>query len=653
MTGEGPDPERVETLPQCLVRNARRAPGRPALREKERGIWREYTRAECLAAVQDFAHGLLALGLERGDKLAVISDNRPQALWAILGAQAVGGVAVPLFQDAIGRELIHVLDHSDARFVVAENQEQVDKLLDVRDRLGKIARIVYYDPKGMRRYADPLLMSWAKVVAAGRQWAEGRGDRFGEAVAAGRGEDLALIVYTSGTTGTPKGAMLTHRNLLASARNAAAQEPFHESDETLSYLPLGWIGEIFWSLQAALWVGYTVNCPERPETVQENLREIGPHNFLAAPRIWENLVSQVQVKIEDAGFVKRRLYRWLMPIGIEVARRRMEGERIPPRLRLLDTLGELLVYGALRDQLGLRRIRIAYTGGAPLGPEVFLFFRGLRVNLKQVYGQTEVAAISCAHRDGAVRLGTVGVPFPGVEIRISETGEILTRSEGVFLGYYKDPVATTEALRDGWLSTGDAGFLDRDGHLVVIDRAKDVTRLDDGTQFAPQYLENRLKFSPYIKEAVVVGQGRPYAAAMLVIDLDNVGTWAERRQLAYTTFTDLAGKPAVYDLVEQEIRRVNRELPPETRVRRYVLLHKELDPDDEEVTRTRKVRRGVVTEKYAPIIEALYREGASVPVTAEITYRDGRRAIIETALAIRAVGEGVTEPALVGRGRAA
>jgi long-chain acyl-CoA synthetase len=628
------------TLPQYLARNARDFPRRPALREKEKGIWQEWTWADYLARVRAIALGLVSLGFQRGDKLALLSDNRPELYAAMVAAEAVGGVPVPLYQDSIARELSYVIDHADARFVYAEDQEQVDKVLDLKASLPKVERIVYDDPKGMRHYTDPLLTSLEELESRGEKLHAERPAFFDEQLAAGRAEDLALICYTSGTTGTPKGAMISHANLNHAIQGILEIERYMPTDQVLAYLPAAWVGDTYWSLAASLVVGFAVNCPERPETVLDNLREIGPHVIVAPPRIWENLVSVVQVKIDDASWVKRRLARWLMPVGEEVARRTMDKRPLSLGLKILHALGEFFVFGPLRDHLGFRRTRYAYTGGAPLGPEVFLFFRAIGINLKQVYGQTEITGVSCVQRDGDIKLGTVGRPFPNTEVTLTETGEVISKSPGVFVGYYKNPEATAATVRDGWLYSGDAAMFDPDGHLVVIDRAKDVTHLAGGTKFAPQYIENKLKFSPYIREAVAVGQDRAYVAAMVNIDMENVGKWAERRRIAYTTYADLAQKSEVYDLIAQEVERVNRDLPEGTRIAKYVLLHKELDPDDEEVTRTRKVRRGFVAKKYGDIIEALYSEAPSVPVTTVITYQDGRQATMQTDLAIRTVDTG-------------
>jgi long-chain acyl-CoA synthetase len=624
------------TLPQYLLKQAQEHPRDVAIREKQKGIWQEWTWAQYLAEVRALALGLVAIGLEKGDKLAILSDNRPPVYWTMVAVQIAGGMPVPLYQDAISRELQYVIDHADATIVLAEDQEQVDKILEIRDHLPKVRRIVYDDPKGMRHYTDRMLIRFTEVQAQGQQLDNKRPGLFHELVAAGKPDDVALMSYTSGTTGAPKGAMLSHDNLIAAVEGMLQVEPYRRTDETLAYLPPAWVGDTFWSLAAALIVGFRVNCPERPETVQENIREIAPHFLVAPPRIWENLVSLVQVKMEDASFVKRWLYNLYMPYGYDVARRRMEHQPLSFWQHVMHVLGEFFVFGPLRDHLGFRRIRSAYTGGAALGPEVFLFFRALGVNLKQVYGQTE-STVSCVQRDDQVALGTVGTPFSNVELKLSPDGEVIVRGPCVFLGYYKNPEATASTIRDGWLYSGDAAFFDHNGQLVVIDRAKDVAALANGTKFAPQFIENKLKFSPYIKEAVTIGQDRPYVAAMINIDMENVGKWAERRQVAYTTYTDLAQKTEVYDLIAREVERVNRDLDEAMQIKRYVLLHKELDADDEEMTRTRKVRRGFVAKKYDTIIAALYADATEVPVTSIITYQDGRQATIETKLAIRSV----------------
>ena len=459
-----------------------------------------------------------------------------------------------------------------------------------------------------------------------------------ERVAEGRSSDIAILSTTSGTTGNPKLAVLTHRNLLSMGRNLMQVDPMNERDEFVSFLPLAWIGEQMMSMACGLQIGFTLNFPEEPETVQENLREIGPHVMFSPPRIWENLVSQVQVKMEDSSWLKRRLYGWALPVGYAMADARFHKRPAGLGLSIKYFLADWLVFQMIKDHLGLRRIRRAYTGGAALGPDVFRFFHALGVNLKQIYGQTEISGIAVVHRDGDVKFQTVGVPIPETEMEIAETGEILLRSPAVFEGYYRNPEATSEALRDGWLKTGDAGYLDDDGHLIVIDRAKDVMTLPDGTKFSPQFIENKLKFSPYVKEAVVFGGDWPYVTAMINIDMANVGKWAENHQIAYTTYTDLAQKPQVYALVRDHVQQANADLPSAARIRRFLLLHKELDADDAELTRTRKVRRGFINRRYEDIITALYGPGDHLNVETTITYQDGRTATLQTQLRIEQLG---------------
>ncbi len=629
----------MDTIPKLLLHNARSFPRKAAVREKEFGIWQTYTWADSYENVKALALGLAVLGFQRGDKLAIIGDNRPQLYWAFVAAQSLGGVAVPVYQDAIAREVQYVIHHSEAKFVLAEDQEQVDKLLSLREELPYVEKVIYDDPKGMRHYRDPWLLSLAEVQEMGRQFDAKNPHYFQEQVEQTRPEDVAIISYTSGTTGFPKGAMLSHRNLLSVCEGLLQVDRYRPDDELMAYLPMAWIGDTFWSLALAHKVGFAINIPEEPETVQRDLREIGPHFIVAPPRIWENLLASLQVRIEDADWLKRSIYHLCLRIAQAVEARRGQGKGVPPWLRLLYQIGDFLAYGPIRDHIGLRRIRFAYTGGAAIGPEVLSYFRSLGINLKQVYGCTECSALATVQRDGEVRPDTVGRPLPGVEVRISDEGEVLIRSPGVFQGYFKNPEATAEALADGWLRTGDAGFFTTDGQLVIIDRLKDVTRLADGTTFAPQWIENKLKFSPYIKEAVALGPDRPYVAALVNIDGQTVGKWAEKNGVAYTSYMDLSQKPEVGQLIYREVERVNRELPPETRIRRFLILHKELDPDDEEITRTRKVRRRLIAQKYAALIEALYGAAAQVEVTATITYEDGRRAEIRGIVPIFDVRE--------------
>jgi long-chain acyl-CoA synthetase len=626
----------VKTLPRLLVERAGRTPNAVALRKKDLGIWRELTWADYLARVKHLSLGLRSLGLAAGDRMAIIGDNRAEWFIAELAAHAAGAASVGLFQDATASEVHYVLDHADARFLIAEDQEQVDKVLEIKDALPRLEFILWCDPRGMRSYSQPWLLPLADVEARGQAIHLAQPRAFDRAVAAGRAEDLAILCYTSGTTGRPKGAMLSHANLTAAVENLLAVDPIEPGDEYVSFLPCGWIAEQALAVTGSLISGLVVNFPEEPETVRLDLREIGPSLMMAAPRIWENLVSEVVVNTLDAGWLKRHIYDW----GMGVGQRFLDDAAPSAWLRAQHALAERLVFFPLRDQLGLRHLKRAYSGGAALGPDSLRFFRALGVNLKQVYGQTEIGGLSVVHRDGLVNAETVGQPIAGTEIRISDAGEILSRSDGLFLGYYKDPAATHAALRGGWLHSGDAGFFDRRGELVVLDRLSDVMRRADGTTFAPQYIENKLKFSAYVKEAVALGHEQPYVAAMVNIDLANVGKWAETHGLSYTTYTDLAQKPAVYDLIAGEVRRANASLPEAARVERFVLLHKELDADDEEMTRTRKLRRTVIAARYGDIIGALYDPRLEkFRVVTDVQYQDGRRGRIQAQLKLYTVGD--------------
>lgn len=629
-----------ETLPQILLEQSEKYGDKKVImREKELGIWQEYTWRDYLKHVKYFSLGLLELGFQAQDKIAILSDNRPQVYWTMLAAQALRGVPVPLYQDSIVKEAQYIIDHSDSKFIMAEDQEQVDKILEIKEGLSKLQKIIYDDSRGMKHYKDPSLVSFAEVEKLGENLAQRKPGLFEDLVKQGKKDDLSLICYTSGTTGNPKGAMLSHNNLISAVRNIKSLEDFQEDDEILAYLPPAWIGDSFFSLSMVLILGMVVNCPEKPETVMENMREIGPTLLVAPPRIWENIVSTIQVKIQDADLLKRNIYQWFIKIGQEFALKASSKQPLGLWKRLLHFFGEFFVFGPLRDHIGLRKIRYAYTGGAALGPEVFMFFRSIGVNLKQVYGQTEITGISCVHPNGKVKPETVGVPIGNTEVKLTDSGEIITKSPGVFIGYYKNPEATAETLKEGWLYSGDAGLFDEDGQLICIDRAKDVTSLAGGAKFAPQFIENKLKYSPYIKEAVVIGQNRAYVAAMINIDMENVGKWSERNQIAYTTYNDLSQKPEVYDLVFREVQRVNKDLPKATQINKYLLLHKELDADDEEITRTRKLRRRVIFQKYGTIIEALYSGEHIVPVIAEVTYQDGRKSSIETKIQIKSMDD--------------
>ncbi len=633
-------PSADDTFPRLLVRNARAHGERVALREKEFGIWQPFTWRQYHDRVRDFSLGLVALGVGPGDKVAIIGDNRPEWVWSEIAAQAAGAASVGIYQDSSLGEVAFVIDHCDASIVVAEDQEQVDKILEMIDKLPKVRHVVYADPRGLRTYRHPALLSFEAVEAKGRTLGQERPKLFEENVAKGSADDIAIICYTSGTTGSPKGAMLTFRNLLAMALALDAVDPKQSDDEFVSFLPLAWIGEQMMSLSTALAKGFTVNFPEEPDTVTEDIREIGPNVMFAPPRVWESLTSTVQVKIMDTTPFKRFMYERCMPIGEKVADLRFAKKPVPALWRALYRLAHLALFRALKDRLGMSNLRTASTGGAALGPDVFRFFHAIGVPLKQIYGQTEIAGISCIHRDGDIAFHSVGKPIPGTDVRIAPDGEILSRSPSVFLGYYKNEEATRTALVDGWLHSGDAGYFSDDGHLVVIDRQKDVMKLADGTQFSPQFIENRLKFSPYVKEAVVVGKERPYLTAMLCIDMGVVGKWAEKNKLSYTTYTDLSAKPEVYDLVQREVDKVNETLPAAARIHKFVLLYKELDADDEELTRTRKVRRVFVEERYRDVIAALYGDVPEVRIDTTIKFQDGKTSRIRTTLLVRRLEPG-------------
>jgi len=625
----------IGILPGLLADHAARRPGDIALREKEFGIWQEITWADYLARVRRFSLGLTELGVEKGDRVAIIGDNRPEWVIAELASQTAGILPLGLYQDAIADELAGILKAAEARVIVAEDQEQVDKVLEVRDRLPGLEHIVYYDRRGMYGYEAPGLMSFEEVEALGDGLHARSPGEFDHRLAAVRPDDVALLCTTSGTTSVPKLAMLSHENLLTMASQLESVDAMHADDDFVSFLPLAWIGEQMVAVASGLLAGFTVNFPEETATARQDTREIGPAFLMSPPRIWENMVSDVQVMAEDTTPLKRWIYRWAMKQGAARAEARFRGQRVGFAGSVGHRFADWMVFGPVRDQLGLARVRRAYTGGAALGPDVLRFYHAIGVNLKQLYGQTEVSGISVVHRDDDIRFQTVGVPLPRTEIRISEEGEILCRSPAVFQGYFKNPAATAEALEDGWLHSGDAGYFDDHGHLVVIDRVADVMKLADGSSFSPQFVENKLKFSPYVGEAVVFGgSGAPFVTAMIAIDMENAGQWAERRRIPYTTFTDLARRTEVYDLLRQHVAEVNGDLPPAARIHRFLLLYKELHADDAELTRTRKVRRRHIAGRFREIIDALQGDHDSVAVASEITYQDGRTAAVEHELRI-------------------
>ncbi len=630
-----------DTLPKRLVARAGASADRVFLREKDLGIWQSWTWRAALDETKALACGLAGRGLARGDKVAIVGDNRPCLYLAMGAAQMLGGVPVPIYQDSIADEMLFILDHAEVRFAVVEDQEQVDKLLQIRDRLPRLELVVYHDPRGMRHYRDPALASYEDIRQEGERFAGDNPGFLDGEIARGSGADLAIMLYTSGTTGKPKGVMLSHDNLIQTSINGIEHDSLSEREEVLAYLPMAWVGDHLFSFSQAIVAGFTVNCPESGATVLHDLREIGPTYFFAPPRIWESILTTVMVRMENAARLKRASFRCFMAVAERVGTRLLDGKPAGLVDRMLYGLGNLLVYGPLKDNLGFSRIRVAYTAGEAIGPEIFSFYRSLGINIKQIYGMTEATALVCGQRDGEVDPEAVGVAMPGVELRIGDGGEVEFRSPGTFMGYFRNDEATRETrTEDGWISSGDAGYFDGNGQLRIIDRAKDVGRLVDGTMFAPKYLENKLKFSQYVLEAVAHGDGRDFVCAFINIDLEAVGNWAERRGLAYTSYTDLAGKAEVYDLIGREVASVNAALAADpamagSQVRRFLILHKQLDPDDNELTRTRKVRRRFVAEKYATLIDALFAGADSVRVEARVTFEDGREGTIDATLGIR------------------
>ena len=630
----------ADTFPRLLLYNARVRGRRPAIREKDLGIWQTWTWEDVAREVRALACGLSASGFRRGDRLALVGDNRPRLYWAMAAAQCLGGIPVPLYQDAVAEEILYPLEQAEIRFVVAEDQEQVDKLLEIRGRC-RVEHIVYDDPRGLAHYDVPGLVSCEHVLGLGRLHDEEYPAFFDAEVAKGASSDVAIILYTSGTTGHPKGVMLTHDNLILTGRNAAVRDGLCEDDEMLAYLPMAWVGDNLFSYAQSWAIGFCVSCPESSDTVLLDMREIGPTYNFGPPRVYESMLTQVLIRIEDASRLKRWMFRAFMDVARRAGTRLLDGKTVPLSDRLLYALGRFFIYEPIKNVLGLSRIRVAYTAGEAIGPDLFDFYRSLGVNLKQLYGQTEGAVFVCLQPDGHVKSDTVGTPATDVEVKVTESGEVLYRGPGVFPEYYKNPEATAETKdAEGWVHTGDAGFLDEDGQLKIIDRAKDVGRLSDGTLFAPKYIENKLKFFPYVREAVAFGDGREFVAVFVNIDLAAVGNWAERRHLPYSGYADLAGQAPVYDLVGNCVEKANRDLAADpklggSQIRRFLVLHKELDADDGELTRTRKVRRGFIAEKYRELVEALYSGRESCTVEARVRFEDGRVGQIRADLPIR------------------
>lgn len=634
----------MDTLPKSLRATAARyGSSRTAMRQKDRGIWRSFTWEESFEQTRDLCLGLTQLGFAHGEKACIIGDNDPQYFWAQVAVQSVGGVAVGIFTDSSPLEIEYIVAHSDSTLVFAKDQEQCDKLIEIKDRLPKVERVIYWDEKGLWSYDDEWLLDYDEVQALGRHLHEEKPALFDQLVDAGKADEFAIFCYTSGTTGQPKGAMISHANLIDGCDLTLEVDPRTADDEYLSFLPPAWITENVLGLAIHLRTGMIANFPEAPETVQENLREITPFVQLFSARQWESLVALVQVKMTEATWVNRLLYRLFMPVGYKVANLRYEQHKpIPWIWRALFAFGEVALFHPLRDKLGMTRIRSAYSSGAAQSPDVIRFFRAIGVNIKQLYGSTE-AQTHTLHIGDDVRFETVGLPLPGMDVRIADDGEILIAGPSVFQGYYKDPDATKAALEidsEGkrWFRTGDAGHIDDDQHVIYLDRLKEMIPLASGEHFSPQFIEGQLKFSPYIRDVMTVGAADlPFVTALINIDFENVGRWAERQGLAYTTFVDLSQKPEVYSLIRQDVERVNQTLVEAAAVRRFVLMHKEFDADEAELTRTRKLRRRILREHYQDIIDAMYSESVEVRVKASVRYQDGREGIIETTVRVEAL----------------
>ena len=626
-----PAAHKPDTFPRLSLQHAAVRPQHAAVREKDLGIWQSFSWSQAQEQVRAIACGLAAQGFKRGMNLAIIGDNRPRLYWTFTAVQALGGVAVPLYQDAVAQEMMFVMDNAEIEFAVVEDQEQVDKLLEVLPQVPGLKHICFDDPRGMRNYDQPFIMALDKLQEIGRQFDRDHPGFYDAEVNAGLSEDVAVMLYTSGTTGKPKGVCMTHGALIAAAEGGAGFDKLVPEDEVLSYLPMAWVGDNLFSYAQAMVVGFTINCPESGDTVMTDMREIGPTYYFAPPRVFENLLTQVMIRMEDASTVKRKLFDFFTGVARRCGAEILDHKPGPSTVdRLLYALGDVLVFGPLRNVLGMSRVRVAYTAGAAIGPDLFRFYRSIGINLKQLYGSTETCAYVCLQPDGQIKFDTVGLPAPGVEIKIAESGEVLVRGPMLLKEYYKRPDATADVMdEEGYFRTGDAGFLDPEGHLKIIDRAKDVGKLNDGSVFAPNYIENKLKFFSYIKEAVAFGQGRDRVCAFINIDLGAVGNWAERRGIPYGGYTDLAAKGEVNDLIRECVEQANAELAQDAKlsgsqVHRFLVLHKELDPDDDELTRTRKVRRGFVEEKYAVLIDALYSGKTSQYIETMVKFEDGR-----------------------------
>jgi long-chain acyl-CoA synthetase len=653
-------PADADTFPKLLARNARVFGDRPAMRHKYLGIWQTMTWAQVLDEARALAVGLHRQGVKRGDTIAIVGGNRPKLYLSVMAAQILGAVPVPVYADAVANELAFVLAHAEVRFAAVEDQEQVDKILSVSDRLPKLEKMFYDWSKGLRDYDHTNLRPIGDLIAEGRAalrddaavaaWAD-------KEIASGKGSDTSIILYTSGTTGQSKGVVLSAEGCIRAGSDTVAFDKLTEKDEALAYLPLAWVGDHYLNYVQGLIAGFCMACPESGDTVMQDLREIGPSFYFAPPRTFEQMLTRVMIRMEDAGVVKRHLFHYFIGVARRHGEKILNGESVPLSARLLYELGNLLVYGPLKNVLGLSRVRVAYTAGEAIGPDLFSFYRSLGLNLKQLYGQTEAFLYLTAQPDGQIYADTVGPAMPNVDIRIADNGEVQFKSPGMFVSYFRDEAKTKEAVTaDGYVKTGDAGFFDqKTGHLKIIDRSKDVGKLTDGTLFPPKYIENKLKFHPNIREAVAYGDGRDFVAAMINIDLTAVGSWAERNNLVYGSYQELAGHPLVYEMIKKNVEETNRSLYEDkvmagAQIKRFLILHKELDADDGELTRTQKVRRGFIADRYAPLIAALYGGAREADISTEVTFEDGRKGNISARVKIADVD---TIPIAAAMGKAA
>ena len=640
---EGPDAA-LNTFPKLLVRNARQFGERPAIRHKDLGIWQTWTWRQVYEEARSYAAGLSRLGLSRGDTMAIVGGNRPRLYMSVMAAQMLGAIPVPVYADAVADELAYVLAHAEIRFAAVEDQEQVDKIISIKDRLPKLERMFYDEPRGLRDYDHSRLTPIADIIKDGAAALQDPAfaKTIDDGIANGNGDDPSIILYTSGTTGQSKGVMLTCARSVQAAVDTVTFDKLTEKDVALAYLPLAWVGDHYLNYAQSLVAGFCMACPESPETVQQDLREIGPTFYFAPPRTLEQLLTRVTIRMEDASALNKWLYRTFIAIARRYGEKLLNGEPVPFTGRLLYGIGRFVLYEPLKNTLGLSRVRVAYTAGEAIGPDLFAFYRSLGLNLKQLYGQTEAFLYVTAQPDRQIYSDTVGPAMTNVDLRIADDGEVQFRSPGMFTEYFKDEAKTAEVLTaDGYVKTGDAGFFDeKTGHLKIIDRSKDVGKLNNGMLFPPKYVENKLKFYPNIREVVAYGDKRDYVAVMINIDLTAVGSWAERNNVAYASYQELAGHPLVYDMIAEHVAEVNKSLASETimagaQVKRFLILHKELDPDDGELTRTQKVRRGFIAERYAPLVTALYDGSTEADISTQVTFEDGRKGVISARVKIR------------------